>query len=145
MTYQMRSGQQPDVEACVEILRAWINETPWISDLRTPDEQVVDWRGYFKHDLAWVAECNGRIIGFCSRGGDNINGLYVAPDWRNGGVGKSLLDAAKADRDWITVWAYEENSEALKFYRREGLVEIGREVEEGSTLVDIEHRWTRRG
>lgn len=130
--------------ACVDILRAWIAETPWISDPRTPHEQARDWRGFFKYDLAWVAQSKSRIIGFCSRGNDNINGLYVAADWRSQGVGRRLLDMAKADRDWITVWAYQENTQALKFYKREGLVEIGREIEDGSNLVDIEHRWTRQ-
>lgn len=59
---------------------------------------------------------------------------------------KALLDLAKADRDWITVWAYEKNEHARRFYRREGLVEICREMEvfdDGSRLMDVEHRWTR--
>jgi hypothetical protein len=50
---------------------------------------------------------------------------------------------AKADREWMTVWAYEENPRARKFYRREGCVEISREIEEGTGLVDIEHRWAK--
>ena len=145
MTYQIRSGQQSDVVACVDILCAWVNETPWIFDPRTPDEQVLIWREFFRHDLAWVAESEDRIIGFCSRGDDNINALYVAADWRCRSIGRGLLDMAKADRDWITVWAYEKNTTARKFYKKEGLVEISREIEEGSNLVDIEHRWTKPG
>ena len=52
----------------------------------------------------------------------------------------------KAYRDWITVWAYEKNTRAREFYRREGLIEISREMEnydDGVSLMDIEHRWTR--
>lgn len=116
--YQIRSGQHADVAACVDILCAWVDETHWRSDPRTTEQKVRDWNGYFKHDHAWVAQSEDRIIGFCSRGGDNIIALYVAAGWRRHGVGKHSLDMAKADRDWISVSAYEKNTEARKFYRR---------------------------
>jgi len=82
-------------------------------------------------------------VGFCVRQEDNLTALYVARDFRGQGVGKSLLDLAKADRDWITVWAFEKNPRARKFYRREGCVEITREVDQATGLIDVEHRWTR--
>ena len=104
------------------------------------------WGDVFVKDMAWVAEMNDRVVGFCARSDDNIGALYIAPDARNSGVGKALLDLAKMDRDWITVWAYEKNERARNFYRREGLVEISREMEvfdDGSSLMDVQHRWTR--
>lgn len=77
------------------------------------------------------------------RGDDNIGALYVATEARSAGIGKRLLDMAKENRDWITVWAYEENKHALNFYAREGLVEVPREIEDETNLVNIEHRWTK--
>ncbi|MEL6947704.1 MAG: GNAT family N-acetyltransferase, partial [Pseudomonadota bacterium] len=94
-------------------------------------------------ETAWVAEDTGTIVGFCVRQDDNLTGLYVAREARGRGIGKALLDLAKANRDTITVWAYEQNPHARKFYRREGCVEISREVEEGTSLIDVEHRWTK--
>ena len=142
MTLRIRSGQQSDVAACVDIMCVWVDETPWAFEPDSHHELVSIWNGYFKVFLVWIAEDEGNIVGFCTRNDDNISALYVATDARSKGIGKCLLDAAKADRDWITVWAYEKNVQALKFYKREGLVEISREVEDGSNLVDIEHRWT---
>ena len=87
---------------------------------------------------------NGRSHhGFCTRDDDSIGALYVATEVRSTGIGKRLLDMAKADRDWITVWAYEKNTDALRFYRREGLVEVSRAIENESNLMNVEHRWTR--
>lgn len=110
-------------------------------------EPMADyWQTRFRTDLVWVAEKQEKILGFCVREEDNIGALYVAGPARNCGVGKRLLDLAKENRDWITVWAYELNTQARKFYRREGLVEISRDTEQfddGVSLVDIEHRWTR--
>ncbi len=104
------------------------------------------WSSIFDEEIGWVAHKNGRILGFCARTEDNITGLYVAEEARGNGIGKALLDLAKEDRQWITVWAYEKNEDARRFYRREDLIEIGREMEvfdDGSSLIDVEHRWTR--
>ena len=143
MTLHIRSGQQSDVAACVKIISDWVDETPWHGPLVEHQEMMADWSDFFETELVWVAEIDDRIVGFCSRSDDNIGSLYVAAEARSTGVGKRLLDMAKADRDWITVWAYEMNKQALKFYAREGLIEVSREIEDETNLMNIEHRWTR--
>nr|WP_281243790.1 GNAT family N-acetyltransferase [Jannaschia pohangensis] len=101
------------------------------------------WHENFKVQPVWVAEDGERVVGFCARGDDNIIGLYVTSDARGAGIGKRLLDSAKADRDWITAWVDAPNMRAVAFYVREGLVEISRETEEWSGLLIVEHRWKR--
>ncbi|MCV0427727.1 MAG: GNAT family N-acetyltransferase [Roseibium sp.] len=135
MILRIRSGQQTDVAACVDILRDWAAETPWMAELDERQSMQRFWSDIFRTDLAWIAEMGNRIVGFCTRNDDNIGALYVVAEARSTGIGKRLLDMAKADR--------EENLHALRFYKREGLVEIGREIESESNLMNIEHRWTR--
>ncbi len=144
MTLRIRMGLQSDVDTCVRIMTGWVDETPWAFEPDSHQELVAIWSGYFTDFSVWVADIDGSVVGFCTRNDDNISALYVDADWRCRGIGKRLLDAAKADRDWITVWAYEMNNKALKFYKREGLVEHSREVEDGSDLIDIEHRWIKK-
>ncbi len=146
MTYRYRQAERSDAIACCQIIRDWGDETPWMVPIDHLESMVRFWGDLFESDLAWVAEENKRIVGFCARSDDNISALYVAREARNFGVGKALLDLAKTNRDWITVWAYEKNEKARKFYLREGLVEVCREMEvfdDGSSLMDVEHRWTR--
>ena len=114
-----------------------------MADLDDLQPMQAFWSDIFATDLVWVAQMGDRIAGFCTRDDDNIGALYVVAEARNTGIGKRLLDTAKADRDWITVWAYEKNIHALRFYKREGLVEVSREIENESNLMNIEHRWTR--
>lgn len=143
---QYRKALASDAMACAQIIHAWDAEVPWMVPLDHLEPMAEFWGEMFADDPAWVAEIAGHVVGFCSRTDDNINGLYLLAEARNLGVGKALLDLAKADRDWITVWAYEQNPAARRFYRREGLVEICREWEvfsDGSRLMDVEHRWTR--
>lgn len=147
MSVLIRTGKKSDAIACVDILRAWADETPWMTEFYDLEPMQAFWMDIFETDLVWVAEIEGRIVGFCTRGvddgSDNIGALYVVAELRSSGIGKRLLDMAKQDRDWITVWAYEKNVRAINFYKREGLIEISREVEKSSNLMNIEHRWHR--
>ncbi len=138
-----RAARGSDALRCAEIIREWGAETPWMVPLDDLEPMAASWRDLLETDTAWVAEADGKVIGFCVREDDNITGLYVARDGRRQGVGKALLDLAKANRDWITVWVYELNSRARHFYSREGLIDIGREKDEHSHLIYVETRWTR--
>lgn len=129
--------------ACAAIIRAWGDATPWMVELDDIEPMAAAWVDMLETDTAWVAERDEQVVGFCVREDDNITGLYVAGDAQSHGVGKVLLDLAKVDRDWITVWVYELNERARAFYRREGLVEIEREKDEESHLIYMHCRWKR--
>lgn len=146
MKFELRLEVQSDSEACAQIIRDWGDETPWMVPLDNLAPMKEFWSVIFAAEIGWVAHRNRQILGFCARTEDNNTGLYVAKKARGNGLGKALLDRAKEDQHWITVWAYEKNEDARRFYRHEGLVEIGRKMEafdDGSSLMDVEHRWTR--
>lgn len=144
MTFNYRPAEARDARACASIVREHATDTPWLGPLNEFERLVEWWAGCLLNvETSWVAEESGEVVGFCVRQDDNITGLYVSREARGQGVGKSLLNLAKTDRKWITVWAYEQNPRARKFYRREGCVEVSRETEEGTALVEIEHRWMK--
>lgn len=143
VTNALRPALAADVAGCVTLLRDWIDETPWMPPLWERAAMEAFWSEVFADDTAWVAERGGQLVGFCFRDEDNLGALYVAAAMRGGGVGKRLLDQAKAGCEELTVWAFEANVQARRFYRREGLVEVSRELDEELGLVDVEHRWRR--
>ncbi len=146
MNYEFRLATPSDAAACSQIIQDWGDEAPWMVPLDNLAPMAAFWSSIFEEESGWVAHDKGLILGFCARTEDNITGLYVAKMARGNGLGKALLNLAKENRGWITVWAYEKNKDARRFYRREGLIEIGREMEvfdDGSSLMDVEHRWTR--
>ena len=148
MAYIFREALITDAVDCVKIIIDYFDETHWLpnsNDLEERSRVELWWREHFQNEKAWVAENDGFVIGFCSRqrSNNNISALYVKPEWRNEGVGKYLLDLAKENCNQIIVWAFELNHDARKFYQREGLVEINREIDEDLNIIDIDHQWNR--
>ncbi len=71
-----------------------------------------------------------------------VTALYVAVPGQ--GIGKAFLDFAKTGRDSLELWTFVANTDARRFYRREGFTEIRQtegDNEEG--LPDILLRWER--
>jgi ribosomal protein S18 acetylase RimI-like enzyme len=112
-----------------------------------------------------VAERDGTIIGFVSFGPSRVQqahdeydrsagelyALYVDPAHWGAGVGRRLLDAARAglaaEYPEIRLWVLEENHRARRFYERAGLAPDGaREIytPRGSTAELPEIRYAGR-
>lgn len=73
----------------------------------------------------WVAERDGRVVGYLVLTGDWVDDLFLAPGETGQGLGAALLDLAKAQRpDGLCLWVFETNHGARRFYRRHGFVEL---------------------
>jgi chorismate mutase/GNAT superfamily N-acetyltransferase len=73
----------------------------------------------------WVAERDGRIVGYLVITGDWVDDLFLAPGETGHGIGAALLDLAKAQRPGgVCLWVFESNLGARRFYRRHGFVEL---------------------
>jgi ribosomal protein S18 acetylase RimI-like enzyme len=80
-----------------------------------------------RHDEVWLAEEDGRLLGFLAirrsrrNGWEVLEKLYVDPDAQNRGVGSALLDQAKALRPHgFVLWVFQENTGARRLYERHG-------------------------
>lgn len=89
----------------------------------------------------------GTVLGFLALEGEKIHALYVAPGWTGRGIGRHLLDRAKALSPRLRLWAFEANHGAQNFYLREGFAEIRRTDGAGNDegLRDIQFAWERSG
>jgi GNAT superfamily N-acetyltransferase len=81
----------------------------------------------------WVAEDNGRIVGFCGalKEGENnrIGALYVLPVLQGTGLGCSLIQKALdwlGDKKDVYVNVARYNKQAINFYKKFGFVESGK-------------------
>lgn len=96
-------------------------------------------------DEVWVAEAEGRVVGYARFTRTWLDDLYVDPDHAGRGVGSALLDLVKARHpDGFGLWVFVSNTPARDFYARRGLVE--RERTDGSgneeKAPDVRMEWT---
>ncbi|WP_395694670.1 GNAT family N-acetyltransferase [Nocardioides sp.] len=76
---------------------------------------------------AWVAERAGRLLGYALVSPVWLDHLFVHPDHLGEGVGTVLLDLVKSVRPaGFSLWVFESNAGARRFYARHGLVELER-------------------
>jgi GNAT superfamily N-acetyltransferase len=136
----IRAAVPADAPALALILGDWVRETGWMPVLHGREEDLALVAGLIAGGGVLVAEG-----GFLAREGEEILALYLAPAARGRGVGRALLDAAKAGRDRLTLWAFAQNGRALAFYRREGFVEAFRTDGAGNEarLPDVRMIWER--
>ncbi len=102
-----------------------------------PRETAHRWmRGRLEGDsTGWVAERDGRLVGYLVLTGEWLDDLFLAPGETGQGIGAALLDVAKAERpEGFCLWVFESNRGARRFYQRHGLVEL--ESTDGSSNAE---------
>lgn len=92
----------------------------------------------------WVAERSGALVGYALLEPAWLDHLFVRPDTTGAGVGSVLLDLVKSVRpDGFSLWVFESNAGARRFYARHGLVELERTDGQGNEerAPDIRMAW----
>ena len=67
----------------------------------------------------YVHESDGDVLGFIGLIEDYIAGIFVKEGSRSKGIGKALLNCAKAKHDSLSLHVYSRNERAAEFYKRE--------------------------
>jgi len=141
----IRAGVAADAGACAAINAAWVAATEWMPRLHAPEEVARFYRDrVFATCRVLVAEGPGGIEGFLAVDGDGlIAAFFVAEAVRGRGVGSALLREAQALRpEGLTLWTFEANAGARRFYARHGFLAAGGtwgDNEEG--LADLMLTW----
>jgi GNAT superfamily N-acetyltransferase len=105
----------------------------WIRDTVIADQET------------WVAEQDARVVGLLVVAPGWIEQLYVAPDHLGEGIGRALLDHAKArSPNGLSLYTFQVNARARRFYERNGFTAEwfgdGSANEEGQP--DVRYVWT---
>lgn len=82
----------------------------------------------------YVFERAGTVVGFISLLGTEIGGLFVTPRCHREGIGRALMDEARASRDHLELDVFEANEIGRAFYQRYGFRVVGERLEEATGL-----------
>ena len=141
----MRPARTQDLAACAGILNAWIDETEWMPRVHSADDVVNHYRNVVYRDRkVLVVAAEERVVGMMTLSKDQtVTALYVKKGFRDQGVGHLLIEAAKREYpNQLQLWTFQKNIQALKFYQRQGFVEINRtDGDNEESLPDVLMEW----
>ena len=136
----LRDAVADDVAALARVLGDWCRETPWMPNLHSRAEDAWFVGEMLKTHVMRVGFADG--FGFLARKGPEIDALYLAPPARGQGLGRALLNEAKAVGH-LGLWTFQANVAARAFYRREGFAEMRLTDGAGNAerLPDVRMEW----
>ncbi|ARU87799.1 acetyltransferase [Pseudomonas sp. M30-35] len=80
----------------------------------------------------WVAvDAEDCPLGFIGLNESHVEMLFIEPDLRGKGIGRTLLDHIRSSRNEMSVDVNEQNPQALGFYLHYGFVQTGRSPLDG--------------
>lgn len=96
-----------------------------------------------RHEI-WVAELDGRPVGFMAIAGDFIDQLYVDPALQRRGIGSALMAHAKRlSPTGLRLFTFQINTRARAFYDKTGFTAVRFGVSPApESEPDVEYHWT---
>ncbi|MEU2855595.1 GNAT family N-acetyltransferase [Streptomyces syringium] len=123
-----RAGSADALPAADVWLRSYAAALPSVRCAHTAAEVRV-WfaRVLVPHRETWVATSGSSVVGVMVLAGRELKQLYLDPAWRGRGVGDRFMDLAKQRQPaGLTLWTFQVNRPARRFYERHGFVEADR-------------------
>ncbi|SFF53933.1 N-acetylglutamate synthase, GNAT family [Actinacidiphila alni] len=119
---------------------------PYLPPRRRSDAEVEAWvrEVVLPGSAVWVAEEDGRVVGYAAVEDGVLDALYLLADVRRRGIGTALLARAKAHSPTgLTLFAFQRNTDARAFYERHGFTLV--DTNDGSRNMekepDLSMRW----
>lgn len=81
--------------------------------------------------MACIRDETGQAVGFVGVSNQQIEMLFIHPDWRGQGIGRRLLTHAIQQMGGTSLDVNEQNEQAVGFYLKMGLVVVGRSAVDG--------------
>ena len=99
-------------------------------------------------DAGWVrvARAEGRIVGFVAQSDGELHALYLHPHMQGKGIARALMDDVKSACTQLSLWCFEANARALRFYRKAGFAIVDRSDGSGNDagLPDVRMTWHKK-
>jgi putative acetyltransferase len=143
--FTLRPYRDIDEDAAIALWReTWSQAYPGIDFAA----RETWWRERWRKELVpnaniVVAEQSGALIGFVTIDAKGyLDQLVVAPAQWGSNLGNALVDEAKRlSPDGITLLVNTDNARAIKFYRRNGFVDAGGDVNPTSGKPVLKMEW----
>ena len=97
-----------------------------------------------KNYKTYIALLDNKVTGIIAFNETEVNQLYIHNEFQRIGIGKKLLDIAKTNSTGVlSLYTFDINKNAQRFYEKNGFKIIGRNYENEEKLSDIKYEWKR--
>jgi putative acetyltransferase len=118
----IRPAGADDVDAIAELYERSFGTLSFLPTLHTLEEHRAWFGRILEEREVWVWDEDGVILGFIALNDAMVDYLYVEPEVTGRGIGAALLDRAKTRRPaGFSLWTFQQNDGARRFYERHGL------------------------
>ncbi|MGA5276374.1 GNAT family N-acetyltransferase [Streptomyces cellulosae] len=148
--FAIRRAAGPDAAMVAEVwLRSFSAALPGVRRAHT-DHEVRAWirEVVVPGQETWVATVDDSVVAMMVLDGDDLDQLYIDAAWQGRGIGRRLVDVAKErSPSGLTLWTFQVNEPARRFYERHGFVAeewtdgLGNEERE----PDVRYVWRPEG
>ena len=87
-----------------------------------------------------VYERDDRVVGFLSLIGNEVGAIFVDPDLQRGGIGRTLMDAAREAGPYLELSVFEANAIGRSFYAAYGFELVERRQNEETGQPELRLR-----
>lgn len=139
----IRPATAADADAVAELYERSFATLTYLPALHTLAEHRRLFARLLAEQEGWVWD-EGAIEGFLVLTEDELLFLYLEPASTGRGIGTQLLEHAKARRpDGFTLWTFQANTGARRFYERYGLrpIEFGDGSGNEEGVPDVRYEW----
>ena len=125
----LHRAHNADAPAAADVwLRSYATALPTVQCAHD-DADVRDWfaRVLVPQYKTWVAVVENTVVGVLVLKGAELKQLYLEPAWRGRGLGDRFMTLAKQQQpDGLSLWTFQVNGPARRFYQRHGFTEAER-------------------
>ena len=139
----IRRATADDVEEIACLYERSFATLDFLPVLHTLDEHRYWFAKQLTEHEAWVWDEDG-VRGFSVLTETELLYLYLDAGWTGRGIGSALLDHAKQLRPGgFTLWTFQQNEGARRFYERHGLtaIEFGDGSGNEEKTPDVRYEW----
>ena len=139
----IRKFKKEDID---EVMEIWKNE-----NIRTHDFISKE---YWKNNYEYVKDIlpnadidvyllDEHIVGFIGVDNDYIEGIFVDINNQHNGIGTSLLNKIKEEKEKLNLSVYKKNINAIKFYKKNGFIITSEGIDKNTDEIEYTMTWKK--
>ena len=139
----IRKFEKKDINAVMEI---WKNENIRAHNF-IAKEYWQDNYEYVKDILPkadiYVYILDEKIVGFVGVNKNYIEGIFIDINNQHSGIGTSLLDKIKENKDNLTLSVYKKNENATSFYEKNNFIIARENIDKSTNEIEYTMTWKK--